>query len=100
MAVFRYTGKTRAGVAQQGEIEANDRASATAVLRQRQILVTSIRAKPKDLQFKIPGLGGKISEQEIVIFTRQFATMLMPGCRWCSAWIFWHGRRRIKSLRK
>ncbi len=79
MAVFRYTGKTRAGVAQQGEIEANDRASATAVLRQRQILVTSIRAKPKDLQFKIPGLGGKISEQEIVIFTRQFATMIDAG---------------------
>src|SRR5207237_705856 len=79
MAVFRYTGKTRAGVAQQGEIEANDRASATAVLRQRQILVTSIRAKPKDLQFKIPGFGGKISEQEIVIFTRQFATMIEAG---------------------
>jgi len=79
MAVFRYTGKTRAGVAQQGEIEANDRASATAVLRQRQILVTSIRAKPKDLQFKIPGLGGKITEQEIVIFTRQFATMIDAG---------------------
>ncbi len=49
------------------------------MLRQRQILVTSIRAKPKDLQFKIPGLGGKISEQEIVIFTRQFATMIDAG---------------------
>ena len=47
MPVFRYTGKTRAGAPQQGEIEANDRASATAVLRQRQILVTSIRPKPK-----------------------------------------------------
>jgi len=79
MAVFRYTGTTRAGVAQQGEIEANDRASATAVLRQRQILVTSIRAKPKDLQFKIPGFGGKVSEQEAVIFTRQFATMIEAG---------------------
>jgi len=66
-------------VAQQGEIEANDRASATAVLRQRQILVTSIRAIPKDLQFKLPGFGGKISEQEIVIFTRQFATMIEAG---------------------
>ena len=45
MPVFRYTGKTRAGAAQRGEIEASDRASATAVLRQRQILVTSIRAE-------------------------------------------------------
>src|SRR5919205_1288570 len=79
MPVFRYTGKTRAGAPQRGEIEANDRASATAVLRQRQILVTSIRPKPKELQLKIPGFGSKISEQEVVIFTRQFATMIEAG---------------------
>ena len=79
MAVFRYTGKTRAGVAQKGEIEATDRAAATAMLRQRQLLVTSLRPKPKDIQLKIPGIGGKIKEQEAVIFTRQFATMIDAG---------------------
>src|SRR5919198_2249419 len=79
MPVFRYTGKTRAGATQRGEIEANDRASATAVLRQRQIVVTSIRPKPKELQIKIPGFGSKITEQEVVVFTRQFATMIEAG---------------------
>jgi len=79
MPVFRYTGKTRAGAPQRGEIEASDRASATAVLRQRQILVTSIRPKSKELQIKIPGLGSKITEQAVVIFTRQFATMIDAG---------------------
>src|SRR5919201_2409902 len=79
MPVFRYTGKTRAGAPQRGEIEASDRASATAVLRQRQILVTSIRPKPKELQIKIPGLGSKITEQQVVVFTRQFATMIEAG---------------------
>ena len=79
MPVFRYTGKTRAGAPQRGEIEASDRASATAVLRQRQILVTSIRPKSKELQIKIPGLGSKVTEQEVVIFTRQFATMIEAG---------------------
>ena len=79
MPVFRYTGKTRAGAPQRGEIEASDRASATAVLRQRQILVTSIRPKSKELQIKIPGLGSKITEQAVVIFTRQFATMIEAG---------------------
>jgi type IV pilus assembly protein PilC len=79
MPVFRYTGKTRAGASQRGEIEASDRASATAVLRQRQILVTSIRPKAKELQIKIPGLGSKITEQEVMIFTRQFATMIEAG---------------------
>ena len=79
MPVFRYTGKTRAGATQRGEIEANDSASATAVLRQRQILVTSIKPKPKELQIKIPGFGSKITEQEVVVFTRQFATMIEAG---------------------
>jgi len=79
MPVFRYTGKTRAGATQQGEIEAANRTTATAVLRQRQILVTSIRAKPKDLQIKIPGFGAKITEQQVVVFTRQFATMIEAG---------------------
>ena len=79
MPVFRYTGKTRAGASQQGEIEATDRASATAVLRQRQILVTSIRAKPKGLELKLPGFGRKVTEQELVVFTRQFATMIEAG---------------------
>jgi len=79
MAIFRYTGKTRAGVAQRGEIEATDRAAATTVLRQRQILVTSIRAKPKDIQLTIPGFGGKIKESDVVIFTRQCATMIDAG---------------------
>lgn len=79
MPVFRYTGKTRAGATQRGEIEATNRASATAVLRQRQILVTAIRAKPKALELKLPGFGGKVTEQELVIFTRQFATMIEAG---------------------
>lgn len=79
MPVFRYKGKTRTGVVQQGEIEANDRATATAVLRQRQILVTSIRTKSRDLNLTLPGMGEKISEHDIVIFTRQFATMIEAG---------------------
>jgi type IV pilus assembly protein PilC len=78
MPVFKYAGKTRSGTVQQGEIEATDRDNAMAVLRQRQVLVTSIKAKPKDLAIKIPGMGG-IKEKEIVIFTRQFATMLDAG---------------------
>lgn len=79
MAVFRYTGKTRAGATQNGEIEAADRNMATAVLRQRQILVTSIRPKSKGLEIKLPGFGAKVTEQQVVIFTRQFATMIEAG---------------------
>jgi type IV pilus assembly protein PilC len=78
MPVFKYAGKTRSGTVQKGEIDANDRDSAVAVLRQRQILVTTIKAKPKELSLKLPGIGG-VKEKDIVIFTRQFATMIEAG---------------------
>jgi type IV pilus assembly protein PilC len=79
MPVFKYTGKTRTGTVQKGEIEANDRNAAVAVLRQKQILVTSIRPRPKDIEIKIPGFGGGIKEKDLVIFTRQLATMIDAG---------------------
>ena len=79
MSVFKYTGKTRSGTVQKGEIEANDRNAAVAVLRQRQVLVTSIRPRPKDIELKLPGFGGKVKEKDIVIFTRQLATMIDAG---------------------
>lgn len=78
MPVFKFAGKTRSGTVQKGEIEANDRNGAVAVLRQRQVLVTSLKAKPKDIAINIPGVGG-ISEKDVVVFTRQFATMIDAG---------------------
>jgi type IV pilus assembly protein PilC len=80
MPVFTYSGKTRTGVVQKGEIEANDRNAAVAVLRQKQILVTSIRPQARQISLKLPGMGGgKVKEREIVIFTRQLATMIDAG---------------------
>lgn len=78
MPVFKYSGKTRSGTIQKGEVEASDRDNAVAVLRQRQILVTSIKTKPKNIEIKLPGVGG-VKPREIVIFTRQFATMIDAG---------------------
>jgi type IV pilus assembly protein PilC len=79
MPVFRYSGRTRAGAAQRGEIEASTRDMAAAVLRQRQIIVTTIRPKSRAISLKIPGMGGKVGERDLVVFTRQFATMIDAG---------------------
>jgi type IV pilus assembly protein PilC len=79
MPVFKYAGKTRSGVLQKGEIEAQDRDNAVMQLRQRQLMITSIKAKAKDIQINIPGMGSGIKEKEVVVFTRQFATMIEAG---------------------
>ncbi len=78
MPVFKYTAKTRSGTVQKGEIEATDRNNAVALLRQRQLVVTGMKAKPKDIEINLPGMGG-IKEKDIVVFTRQFATMIEAG---------------------
>ncbi|MBI5286925.1 MAG: type II secretion system F family protein, partial [Deltaproteobacteria bacterium] len=79
MPVFTYEGKTIGGEARKGEIEASNLASATAALRRQQILPSRVEAKKRALKFKLPGLGGKVKTKEVVVFTRQFATMIDAG---------------------
>lgn len=79
MATFVWTGKTRQGGLQKGEIVAKDRDEVVGLLRKQNILVTSIQQKTRELKLSIPGFGGKVSDKDIVVFTRQFATMIDAG---------------------
>jgi type IV pilus assembly protein PilC len=76
MAVFVYQGRSANGM-QNGEIEAPDRSAAVGELRRRAILVTKIAEKTAPrVTFKF---GGKVSDKEMAIFTRQFSTMIDAG---------------------
>ena len=76
MAVFVYQGRSANGM-QNGEIEAPDRSAAVGELRRRAILVTKIAEKSAPrVTFKF---GGKVSDKEMAIFTRQFSTMIDAG---------------------
>jgi type IV pilus assembly protein PilC len=77
MAVFVYTGRTRGGQTITGEMEAVTREGVVAKLRTQQIMATAVRAKAREIT--IPGFGGGVTEKEIVVFTRQFATMIDAG---------------------
>ncbi|MBI3752944.1 MAG: type II secretion system F family protein [Deltaproteobacteria bacterium] len=81
MPIFVYEGKTLTGEPRKGEIEASSMAIATANLRRQQIITSKIIEKKAGFAFKIPGLGGgtKVTTKEVVIFTRQFATMIDAG---------------------
>ena len=77
MPVFQYTAKTRSGTVQKGEIEANDPSNARFLLRQRQLDATKLKPKAKEIELRFG--GGKIKEKDVVVFTRQFATMIEAG---------------------
>ena len=77
MAVFVFSGRTRGGQTISGEMEAANREAVVARLRSQQVIATAVRTKPRDIT--IPGLTAKVSDKDIVVFTRQFATMIDAG---------------------
>jgi type IV pilus assembly protein PilC len=81
MPKFAWEGKTRTGVVQKGEMEAPSEAAVTATLRRQGILPAKIKERGKglDIELKIPGLQPKITTKDLVVFTRQFATMIDAG---------------------
>lgn len=74
--VFAWSGKTSKGTIQSGEITANSKEEVIAQLRRRNIMPTTVTQKAKRL-FSLP--GGKPKDKDIVVFTRQFATMIDAG---------------------
>ncbi len=82
MPVFAYEGKTAAGNVKKGEIEANSADAARTKLRRMQISPSKLKEKGKKGEFGIPipaFLKPKVKTKDLVIFTRQFATMIDSG---------------------
>jgi len=76
-SVFTWEGKTRQGSVQKGEIAANNKEEVIALLRKQNILPISVAAKPKAISFSFG--QQKVTDKDIVILTRQLATMIDAG---------------------
>jgi type IV pilus assembly protein PilC len=79
MATFAYVGRSRSGEIQKGEISAKTREEAAAALRKQNVLATSLQRKVSSFSLEIPGLGPTVTPRDVVIFTRQFSTMIDAG---------------------
>ncbi|MEK7222125.1 MAG: type II secretion system F family protein [Nitrospirota bacterium] len=75
MPVFAYVGKARGGKSITAEVSADNRDAAIDQLRSQGVTVTSIEEKKK----KAADKKQSISDKDIVVFTRQFATMIGAG---------------------
>ena len=80
MPVFKWAGRDATGGAKSGEIEAVNQAAAMGSLRSQRINVDSISEKKGlSMNLEIPGLEAQPTKKDLVIFTRQFATMIDAG---------------------
>ncbi|MDZ4258000.1 MAG: type II secretion system F family protein [Gemmatimonadales bacterium] len=79
MPVFEYTAKNAAtGQILKGNLDAPTRDDLIGHLRKNRMILVSLREAPREIKFKMPGSGG-IGTRDVVIFTRQFATMINSG---------------------
>src|SRR5215217_4469181 len=71
-ATFSWEGKDKAGKLIRGEMRAGGEAVVNATLRRQGILVTKVKKQKR-------GGGGKVTDKDITLFTRQLATMMKAG---------------------
>ena len=79
MPIFNWKARTRQGVLKKGEMEAGNEAAVMAQLRAQSLLPMVVKEKSKDISEYLTFLKEKIKTKDMVIFTRQFATMIDAG---------------------
>ncbi len=81
MATFAYVGRTRSGAAKKGELSAKTRDEAVDQLRKQSVVVTSLEEKKGGASgFNVNlSFGSGLTDKDLVVFTRQFGTMINAG---------------------
>ena len=79
MATFAYVGRSRSGAVKKGELSAKTRDEAVDQLRKQSVVVTSLEEKKSGAGgFKL-SFGSGLTDKDLVVFTRQFGTMINAG---------------------
>lgn len=79
MPVFIWEGTTKRGEPRKDEMEAPNEGAVRIQLRRQGIQNITIKKKPKDLLENVKFLQPKVKEKDVVVFARQFATMIDAG---------------------
>jgi len=78
MSVFTYRGRTASGVV-TGEVEADDRVAALALLRSKGVVATAVQERKAKTAGVAQRGGRAVKDKDLAIYTRQFSTMIDAG---------------------
>ncbi|HOX45769.1 MAG TPA: type II secretion system F family protein [Myxococcota bacterium] len=79
MASFTWEGKTKAGEYRSGQMDAKNAEEVNQKLKAQGVTPTKVKGKGIVIRMpKLPGFGG-VGTKDLVIFTRQFSTMIDAG---------------------
>ncbi len=79
MPAYVWKGVNRKGQKKKGEMDAENENFVRLTLRRQGIEPSSIKPKPKDIFENVKLFQPKVTEKNIVVMTRQFATMIDAG---------------------
>lgn len=79
MPVFIWEGKNRRNETIKGELEAASEDGVRAHLARLKLVPVKIRKKPKDLLENVSWAQPRVTETDVILFCRQFSTMLDAG---------------------
>lgn len=76
MPLFTYTARARTGEVHSGEVDLPNRGEVIGYLRRQRLVPVVVKAKPREISLSF---GSGVKRREVVILTRQFATMVGAG---------------------
>lgn len=79
MPVYLWEGKTRKNEVRKGEMESASVETVRAHLNRIKITPTKIKKKPKDMFENVEFLQPRVKEDDVIVFSRQFSTMIDAG---------------------
>lgn len=77
MPAFVWEAKTRSGETRNGTMVADTMEAVQQRLRQQALQPQSVKKKP--VEIKLPQFGSGVTSKDLVLFTRQFSTMIDAG---------------------
>lgn len=100
MPIFQWEGKDRSNQTQKGEMEAANEQAVRSMLARQQINPDKIKKKPKDLFENVSFMQPKIQQHDIIIFCRQFSTMIDAGLPIIQCLDILHSQQDNKTFKK
>ena len=79
MPVYQWVGTNQKNQTRKGQMEAANEAIVRSNLTRLRITPSKIKKKPKDLFENVSWLQPKVKEKDIILFARQFSTMIDAG---------------------
>lgn len=82
MAIFEYKAVNKQGSTSSGTVEAENKSAASATLIKqgyRPLVIKQQKTGFDPNNIKIPGVGSRVKTRDMVVFTRQLATMINAG---------------------